>query len=120
MSYDRFVDDRLLTSRDALNKFQMKIKLLEIDENARDHSHRFGYRVLAKKILLMSRHMDNDEIEEIELDVEDIEKRIRKERLYSSGNRWISKNEIKNGYIVSSRHYDLLSDSIALGIIVFD
>ena len=49
MSYDRFVDDRLLTSRDALNKFQMKIKLLEIDENARDHSHRFGYRVLDQK-----------------------------------------------------------------------
>lgn len=32
MSYDRFVDERLLTSRDALNHMQIKIKLLEIDE----------------------------------------------------------------------------------------
>ena len=34
MSYDRFLDERLLTSRDALNRLQIKIKVLEIDENA--------------------------------------------------------------------------------------
>ena len=49
-----------------------------------------------------------------------MENPLRKERLFSSGNRWIAQNEIKNGYIVSNRHSDLLSDSIALGIIVFD
>ena len=42
MSYDRFIDDRLLTSRDALNKIQIKIKLVNFDENARDYSQRFG------------------------------------------------------------------------------
>ena len=49
MSYDRFVDDRLLTSRDALNKVQLRIKLMEIDEGARDFSQRYGQRILIKK-----------------------------------------------------------------------
>ena len=120
LSYDRFVDERLLTSRDALNKYQMKIKLQDIDEGARDYSQRFGNRILVKKIILMTKHNDNQDIEEIELDVEELEKRIRKERLYSSSNRWIAQNEIKNGYIVATRHLDLLSDAIALDVIVFD
>ena len=42
MSYDRFVDDRLLTSRDVLNRKQIKIKLVDYDEPARDFSQRFG------------------------------------------------------------------------------
>ncbi|MDR4510156.1 MAG: hypothetical protein MRJ93_00430 [Nitrososphaeraceae archaeon] len=120
MSYDRFVDERVLTSRDALNKFQMKIKLVAIDDNARDHSVRFGRRVLVDKIILLSKHTDTQEIEEIELDIAELEKRIRKERHYSSSNRWISPNEIKNGYIVASRHQDLLADATALDEIVFD
>jgi hypothetical protein len=56
MSFDRFVDDRLLTSRDALNKSQLKLKLVDIDENARDYSQRFGGRVLVKKILVTIRY----------------------------------------------------------------
>lgn len=120
LSYDRFVDERLLTSRDALNKYQMKIKLHDIDESARDYSQRFGNRVLVRKIILMTKHNDTQQIEEIELDVEELEKRIRKERLFSSSNRWIAQNEIKNGYIVATRHLDLLSDAIALDVIVFD
>jgi hypothetical protein len=120
LSYDRFVDERLLTSRDALNKYQMKIKLQDIDEGARDFSQRFGNRILVKKIILMTKHNDTQDIEEIELDVEELEKRIRRERLYSSSNRWIAQNEIKNGYIVATRHLDLLSDAIALDVIVFD
>ena len=120
LSYDRFVDERLLTSRDALNKYQMKIKLYDIDESARDYSQRFGNRVLVRKIILMTKHNDTQEIEEIELDVEELEKRIRKERLFSSSNRWIAQNEIKNGYIIATRHLDLLADAIALDVIVFD
>src|SRR5918996_2904629 len=119
MSFDRFVDDRLLTSRDALNKSQLKIKLVEIDESARDFSQRFGQRVLVKKILVTIRYMDTEQIEEVELDLEELESRIKKERLFSSSNRWVSPNEIKNNYIISSRHLDLLSDAIALDIISF-
>jgi len=119
MSYDRFVDNRLLTSRDALNGKQIKMKLLDYDESARDFSRRFGSRILVRKVLLTIKKTDTEEIEEKELDVEQLEKRIRKERLWSSSNRWISNSELKNGYIVASRHVDLLSDAIALDIIQF-
>ena len=118
MSYDRFVDDRVLTSRDALNKIQIKMKLIDIDENTRDYSQRFGRRVLVKRVLLTIKHNDTEEIEEKEIDIEDLEKRMRKERLFSSSNRWISPSEIKNGFVVANRHLDLLSDAIALDIIV--
>ncbi len=119
MAYERFIDDRLLTSRDALNRTQIKIKLVEIDEAARDFSQRFGNRVLVRKILLTMRLTQTEEIEEKELNIEEIEQRIRKERLFSSSNRWVARGEIKNGYIVASRHLDLLSDAIALDIIAF-
>ena len=119
MSYDRFVDDRLLTSRDVLNRKQIKIKLVDYDESARDFSQRFGTRILVRRILLTIKKTDTEEIEEKELDVEEREKRIRKERLWSSSNRWISKSELKNGYIVASRHLDLLANAIALDIIQF-
>lgn len=118
MSYDRFIDERLLTSRDALNRVQIKIKLVEIDESARDFSQRFGRRMLINKILLTIKHIATEEVEEKELDVQEIEKRMKKERLFSSTNRWLASSEIKNGYVVASRHLDLLSDAIALDIIV--
>jgi hypothetical protein len=118
MSYDRFIDDRMLTSRDALNRMQIKMKLVDIDENARDYSQRFGQRVLVKRILLTIRYNETEEIEEVELDIDEIEKRMRKERLFSSSNRWVSPSEIKNGFIVANRHLDLLADAIALDIIV--
>jgi hypothetical protein len=117
MSYDRFIDERLLTSRDALNRLQIKIKVLEIDENARDFSQRFGRRVLVQKVLLTIKHNDTEEVEERELDIEQIENRIRKERLFSSSNRWLASNDIKNGYVVANRHLDLLADAIALDIL---
>lgn len=119
MSSDRFVDDRLLTSRDALNKSQLKIKLIDIDGNARDYSQRFGQRLLVKKVLVTIRYMDTEQIEEVELDLEELESKIKRERLFSSSNRWVSPGEIKNNYVISSRHLDLLSDAIALDIISF-
>ena len=78
MGYDRFVDDRLLTSRDALNRIQIKIKLTDIDENARDFSQRFGNRILVNKVLLTIKQNDTEEIEEKELDIKEIESRIKK------------------------------------------
>jgi len=117
MSYDRFIDERLLTSRDALNKMQIKMKVLEIDESARDFSQRFGRRVLVQKVLLTIKYNDTDEVEERELDVEEIEKRIKKERLFSSSNRWVASSDIKKVYIVARRHIDLLADAIALDIL---
>ena len=117
MSYDRFVDERVLTSRDALNRFQIKIKLVEIDEGARDFSRRFGNRVLVRKILLTIKYTETQEVEERELNVEEVEKRMKKERLFSSTNRWVASTDIKNGYVVASKHLDLLADAIALDIV---
>jgi hypothetical protein len=117
MSYDRFIDERLLTSRDALNKLQIKMKVVEIDESVRDFSQRFGRRVLVQKVLLTIKYNDTEEVEERELDVEEIEKTMKKERLFSSSNRWLASSDIKNGYIVASRHLDLLADAIALDIL---
>jgi hypothetical protein len=76
MSYDRFVDDRLLTSRDALNTTQMKLKLVEIDEGARDFSQRFGRRVLVRKVLLTMKYSRTEEVEEVELDLELLENKL--------------------------------------------
>ena len=117
MSYDRFIDERLLTSRDALNRMQIKMKLIEIDEGARDFSQRFGRRVLVKKVLMTIKYTETEEVEERELDIEEIEKRMKKERLFSSTNRWLAQSDIKNGYIVSSHHFGLLADAIALDIL---
>jgi hypothetical protein len=117
MSYDRFVDERLLTSRDALGRFQIKMKLVEIDESARDFSRRFGNRVLVRKVLLTIKHVQTEEVEERELNIEEIEKRMKKERLFSSTNRWVASTDIKNGYVVASKHLDLLADAVALDIL---
>jgi hypothetical protein len=68
-------------------------------------------------VLLTIKHNDTEEVEERELDVEGVENRIRKERLFSSSNRWLASNDIKNGYVVASRHLDLLADAIALDIL---
>ena len=51
MSYEGYLSDRMLMSRDAFNRKQIKIKVLEIDENHRDYS-KYGDRLLIKKILL--------------------------------------------------------------------
>jgi hypothetical protein len=74
--------------------------------------------VLVRKVLLTIKHTETEEVEERELDVEEIEKRMKKERLFSSSNRWLASSEIKNGYVIANRHLDLLADAIALDIIM--
>ena len=58
-------------------------------------------------------------IEEGELDIEEVEKRLVQDRHYTSTNRWVPTKEIKNGYVVNSRHTTLISDAHALDMIVF-
>jgi hypothetical protein len=74
--------------------------------------------VLVRKVLLTIKHTETEEVEERELDVEEIEKRMKKERLFSSSNRWLASSDIKNGYVIANRHLDLLADAIALDIIM--
>ena len=63
--------------------------------------------------------MESSESEEAEFDIEAIEKELIEKRHYSSSNRWVPTDEIKNGYVTNSRHTSLISDAFALEYIVF-
>jgi len=118
MDYEGYMNDRELISRDAFHKKQLKIKAIEINENNRDYS-KYGDRVLIDKILLIIQNLETDEIEEKELDIEELENRMKKERLFTSSNRWVPRSDIRNNFIIGNRHFFLLSDAISLDIISF-
>lgn len=119
MSFKSYTDERLITSRDALNRMEIKLKLLEIAEGAYDPiGYKFGHRLLVKKILAVIKYTRTDEVEEKELDLEAIEKEMKAKRIYSSSNRWVYSSDIKNGYITATKHFDLLADAIALDYVV--
>ena len=46
-------------------------------------------------------------------------KELAEKRHYTSTNRWVPVNDIKNGYVTNSRHTTLISDAAALDLIVF-
>ena len=117
MSFEDFVDERSLVSRDALGTKEIKLKLLEVEDDTSDHIWRFGVRVKVKKILITIKHINTQQIEEGECDLHDIEKEMTEKRHYSSTNRWVPTTDIKNGYIVNSRHASLLADAVALDYI---
>ena len=107
MDYEGYLSDRELISRDAFHKKQLKIKVIEINENTRDYS-RYGDRVLINKILLIIQNLETDIIEEKEIDIEELENRMKKERLFTSSNRWVPRSEIRNKFIVGHRHFFFL------------
>lgn len=118
MSFEDFVDERSLISRDAMGTKEIKLKLLEVEDDTSDHVWRFGVRVKVKKILVTIKHITNQQVEEGEFDLGAIEKEMKEKRHYSSTNRWVQTTDIKNGYILSSRHASLLADAVALDYIV--
>ena len=119
MSFEEFVDERLLVSHDALGKKEMKIKVLEVSDEVSPSQWKFGDRVKVNKILVTIKHLETQQVEEGEFDIQSIEKELKEKRHYSSTNRWIPTKEIKNGYVVNSRHSTLISDAAALEYIVF-
>jgi len=119
MSFEEFVDERSLVSHDALGKKEMKIKVLEVSDETSPVQWKFGDRVKVNKILVTIKHLDTQQGEEGEFDIESIEKEIKEKRHYSSTNRWVPTKEIKNGFVVNSRHISLISDAAALEYIVF-
>ena len=118
-TFDEFIDERILISRDAFGKKEMKIKVLEVSDEKSPTAWKLGDRVKVNKILVTVKHLDSQEIEEGEFDIQSIEQELAKERHYSSTNRWVPTNDIKNGYVTGSRHTSLISDAIALEYIVF-
>jgi len=80
---------------------------------------KFGDRVKINKILITIKYLETQQVEEAEFDIEAIEKELVEKRHYSSSNRWVPVEDIKNGYAVSSRHTSLTSDAMALDYITF-
>ena len=117
--FDEFIDERVLVSHNAFGNKEMKIKIIEISDENPTLITKFGNRVKINKILITIKHLENQQIEEAEFDIEEIERELIEKRHYTSTNRWIPTNDIKNGYVTSSRHTSLTSDAIALDYIIF-
>ena len=119
MSFSDFIDERMLISRDVLGKKEMKIKVLELSDETAPSQWKFGARVKINKILLSIKHLETQKVEEGELDIQAVEKELVEKRHYTSTNRWVPTKDIKNGYVVNSRHTPLISDAAALDLIIF-
>ncbi|MGH9876266.1 MAG: hypothetical protein ACRD5H_01385 [Nitrososphaerales archaeon] len=119
MDYKSYTDERLITSKDALNKWEFKLKILEIEEGIIDPvSFKFGERVLVKKVLIVIKDVRANKVEERELDLAAIEQEVKARRGFCSSNRWVRATEVKNGYIVAMKHFELLASAIALDYVV--
>jgi len=121
LDLEEFIDERILISKDLFGKKEMKIKILEVSDESQMSQIRwkFGDRAKINKILITIKYLETQQVEEAEFDIEAIEKELVEKRHYSSSNRWVPVNEIKNGYVVGSRHTSLTSDAIALDYITF-
>lgn len=119
MNFSDFIDERMLVSRDVLGKKEMKIKVLELSDEPAPSQWKLGDRVKVNKILITIKHLETQKVEEGELDIEKVENEMVEKRHYTSTNRWVPVKEIKNGYVVNSRHTRLISDASALDLIVF-
>lgn len=119
VSFEEFTDERILVSHNALGNKQMKIKVLEVSDEIPPVKWKFGDRVKVTKILVTIKHLATQEVEEGEFDIEAIERELQEKRHYTSTNRWIPANDIKNGYVAGSKHTRLISDASALDYIVF-
>jgi len=119
MSFEEFVDERILISHDTFDKKEMKIKVLEISDEHPPTQWKFGDRVKVDKILITIKHIESQKIEEGEFDIRAIEKELKERSHYTSTNRWVPAIDIKNGYVLGTRHTQLISDAAALDYIVF-
>jgi len=118
-SFDEFIDERLLLSHNAFGDKEMKIKILEVSDEIAPLVTKFGDRVKINKIIVTIKHLQTQQIEEGEFDIESIEKELAEKRHYTSTNRWVPTRDIKNGYVTNSRHTSLISDAAALDYITF-
>ncbi len=119
ISFEEFTDERMLVSHDIFGKKQMKIKVVEVSDEPPVLKWKFGDRVKVTKILVTIKHLTTQQVEEAEFDIEAIERELAEKRHYTSTNRWIPTTDIKNGYVVGSKHTRLISDASALDYIVF-
>ena len=119
MGFEEFVDERVLVSHDTFGRKEMKIKVVEVSDETPPSQWKFGDRVKVNKILVTIKHLETQQVEEGEFNIRDIEKELAEKRHYTSTNRWVPTKDIKNGYVVNSRHTTLISDAAALEYIEF-
>ncbi len=119
INFEEFTDERTLMSSDTFGTKQMKIKILEVSDETSPAKWKLGDRVKVIKILVTIRHLSTQKVEEGEFDIEAIERELAEKRHYTSTNRWIPVDAIKNGYVVRTHHTRLISDAHALDYIVF-
>ena len=117
--FDEFIDERILVSHNAFGNKEMKIKIFEVSDETAPLTTKFGDRIKVNKIIVTIKHLETQQIEEGEFDIESIERELIEKRHYTSTNRWVPTNDIKNGYVISSRHTTLISDAVALDYIIF-
>nr|AIF11974.1 hypothetical protein [uncultured marine thaumarchaeote KM3_54_B03] len=117
--FDEFVDERTLVSHNAFGDKEMKIKILEVSDEIAPLASKFGDRVKINKIIVTIKHLQTQQIEEGEFDIESIERELIEKRHYTSTNRWVPTEVIRNGYVTNSRHTTLISDAVALDYITF-
>ncbi len=118
-SFDDFIDERILVSHNAFGDKEMKIKILEVSDEIAPLAGKFGDRVKINKIIVTIKHLQTQEIEEGEFDIEAIEYELTEKRHYTSTNRWVPIGDIKNGYLANTRHTSLISDAAALDYLTF-
>ena len=118
-SFDDFIDERILVSHNAFGNKEMKIKILEVSDEIAPLAGKFGDRVKINKIIVTIKHLQTQEIEEGEFDIEAIENELIEKRHYTSTNRWVPTGDIKNGYLTNTRHTTLISDAAALDYLTF-
>jgi len=118
-SFDEFIDERTLISHNSFGNKEMKIKILEVSDEIAALTTKFGNRVKINKIIVIIKHLQTQQIEEGEFDIESIERELIEKRHYTSTNRWVPTEDIRNGYVTNSRHTTLISDAAALDYIVF-
>jgi len=119
ITFEEFTDERTLISSDTFGKKQMKIKILEVSDEPAPLKWKLGDRVKVIKILVTIKHLTTQQVEESEFDIEAIERELAEKRHYTSTNRWIPVDFIKNGYVLKSYHTRLISDAHALDYIIF-
>ena len=117
--FDDFIDERILVSHNAFGDKEMKIKIFEVSDEIAPLTSKFGDRIKVNKIIVTIKHLETQQIEEGEFDIELIERELIEKRHYTSSNRWVPTNDIKNGYVTNSRHTTLISDAVALDYIIF-
>ena len=118
-SFDEYIDERILVSHNAFGNKEMKIKILEVSDEIAPLASKFGDRIKINKIIVTIKHLQTQQIEEGEFDIESIERELIEKRHYTSTNRWVPTEVIKNGYVTNSRHTSLISDAVALDYIAF-